>query len=374
MIHIWFLNFIRQWKKGSFSNTEWAILFPFVSPFLPLLDIVPPYLLSILSLDEALGETKEVVFILKNRKLIVTISIVITSVALILYLLADSYLIEHVEVENALVSSETWNSTTTSSETTTTVDETYEADDLSYTSDTKSIEIEKQVTGSGSDQVVYYVADIQLTDSSSLKSAFANNQFGNNIVQVTSEIASNNNAIFAINGDYYGFREDGITIRNGQIFRDHPVRTGLAFYEDGSMKIYEETETSAEKLIAEGVTQTFSFGPALVENSVAIEDFGDVSIDKNFGNRSIEDSNPRTGVGIISENHYVFVVVDGRSEGYSKGLTLGEFAQVFEDLGVTEAYNLDGGGSSTMYFMGEVINNPRGTGEERGVSDIIYIQ
>lgn len=309
---------------------------------------------------------------LKKRKLFVTISIVITSVALILYFLADRYLIEHVEVENALVSSETTTSSTDSNETTT-VDETYEADDLSYTSDTKSIEIEKVVTGSGSDQVTYYVADVQLTDSSSLKSAFANNQFGNNIVQVTSEIASNNNAIFAINGDYYGFREDGITIRNGQIFRDVPARTGLAFYEDGSMKIYEETETTAEELIAEGVTQTFSFGPALVENSEAIEDFGDVSIDKNFGNRSIEDSNPRTGVGIISENHYVFVVVDGRSDE-SKGLTLGEFAQVFEDLGATEAYNLDGGGSSTMYFMGDVVNNPRGTGEERGVSDIIYIQ
>jgi exopolysaccharide biosynthesis protein len=309
---------------------------------------------------------------LKKRNHFVTISIVITSVALILYFLADRYLIEHVEVENALVSSETTNSITDSSETTT-VDETYEADDLSYTSDSKSIQIEKVVTGSGSNQVTYYVADVQLTDSSSLKSAFANNQFGNNIVQVTSEIASKNNAIFAINGDYYGFREDGITIRNGQIFRDVPARTGLAFYEDGSMKIYEETETTAEELIPKGVTQTFSFGPALVENSVAIEDFGDVSIDKNFGNRSIEDSNPRTGVGIISENHYVFVVVDGRSEE-SKGLTLGEFAQVFEDLGATEAYNLDGGGSSTMYFMGRVVNNPRGTGEERGVSDIIYIQ
>lgn len=116
------------------------------------------------------------------------------------------------------MSSETSNSTSNTTETSATVDETYEADDLSYTSDTKSIEIKKVVTGSGSNQVVYYIADVQLTDSSSLKSAFANNQFGNNIVQVTSEIASNNNAIFAINGDYYGFREDGITIRNGQFY------------------------------------------------------------------------------------------------------------------------------------------------------------
>ncbi|WP_251033310.1 phosphodiester glycosidase family protein [Bacillus sp. ISL-75] len=50
-----------------------------------------------------------------------------------------------------------------------------------------------------------------------------------------------------------------------------------------------------------------------------------------------------------------------------------EFAQVFEDLGCTKAYNLDGGGSSTMYFKGRVVNNPLGKGQERGVSDILYI-
>lgn len=76
---------------------------------------------------------------------------------------------------------------------------------------------------------------------------------------------------------------------------------------------------------------------------------------------------------MISANHYLFVIVDGRSSGYSRGMTLTEFADLFKELGATEAYNLDGGGSSTMYFQGRVVNNPLGKGQERGVSDIIYI-
>ncbi|MNW12867.1 hypothetical protein D3C71_2106620 [compost metagenome] len=77
---------------------------------------------------------------------------------------------------------------------------------------------------------------------------------------------------------------------------------------------------------------------------------------------------------MLAPNHYVFIVVDGRKEGYSRGMTLTEFAQTFADLGCTEAYNLDGGGSSTMYFMGRVVNNPLGKNRERGVSDILYVK
>ena len=67
------------------------------------------------------------------------------------------------------------------------------------------------------------------------------------------------------------------------------------------------------------------------------------------------------------------MVVDGRSAGYSRGVSLTEFAQIFKDLGCTEAYNIDGGGSSTMYFMGRVVNNPLGKNQERGTSDILFI-
>jgi exopolysaccharide biosynthesis protein len=139
------------------------------------------------------------------------------------------------------------------------------------------------------------------------------------------------------------------------------------------MKIYDETSTTAEKLLSEGVINTLSFGPALLENSEIPDGISSVEVDTNFGNHSIQGNQPRTGIGIIDNNHFVFIVVDGRSEGYSKGVTLTEFAQIFKDLGCTEAYNIDGGGSSTMYFNGQLVNNPLGKNRERGTSDILYI-
>lgn len=249
----------------------------------------------------------------------------------------------------------------------------FTADEWNYQSDTVSIAVQQYSSGSGNDALTYFVADVIVQDATALRSAFADNQFGRNIIAATSEIARANNAIFAINGDYYGFRTDGIEIRNGVIYRDEPARTGLAFYRDGSMKIYDETQTSAGELLAEGVWNTVSFGPALIEDGEVADFSGKVSIDTNVGNHTIQGRNPRTGVGIINANHFIFIVVDGRSKNYSQGVTLSQFAAIFKELGCTQAYNIDGGGSSTMYFMGRVVNKPLGRESERGTSDILFI-
>jgi len=85
-------------------------------------------------------------------------------------------------------------------------------------------------------------------------------------------------------------------------------------------------------------------------------------------------SNPRTAIGMIDKLHYIFLVSDGRTS-QSAGLSLLELAEVMHEYGCTVAYNLDGGGSSTMVFNGQVINNPTDGHSfgERKVSDIIYI-
>jgi len=314
-----------------------------------------------------------------------SVAIFVLLVGGILYLLADRYLIEHVELTNVSVTaaatstplpelaSLTTVNFSTSPENTATPSAVF-SDEWNYQSETVSISIQQVSTGSGKSALTYFVADVVLAEATQLSSAFAKDSFGENIIEYTSQIASNNAAIFAINGDYYGFRSDGIVIRNGVIYRDIPARIGLAFYRDGTMKIYDETQTSAQQLLDEGVWNTLSFGPALLENSEIPANLTSVEVDTNFGNHSIQGSHPRTGVGIISENHFVFIVVDGRSTGYSKGVTLTEFAQIFKDLGCTEAYNIDGGGSSTMYFMGRVVNNPLGRNKERGTSDILFIR
>ena len=280
----------------------------------------------------------------------------------------DRFLVEHVEIAD-VSEYEAQNSTadsTTDAATGATVTDT------SYSDGATSIAISTVTEGSGSDTVTYYVADVTLSDATTLQSAFAKDQFGENITELTSSIAADNGAIFAINGDYYGFRDTGIVIRNGVVFRDEPAREGLVFYTDGRVEVYDETTTTADELLADGAWNTLSFGPAIVEDGAVVDGIETTEIDTNFGNHSIQGDQPRTAVGVIDENHLVFVVVDGRQSGYSEGVTLTELADIMIDLGATTAYNLDGGGSSTMYFNGEVVNSPS-NGGERGTSDILYI-
>lgn len=282
----------------------------------------------------------------------------------------DRFVVQHVEISDVSAYEASQGVT---SETSTLGSSTATVTDTSYTADGSSINISTVVTGSGDSTVTYYVADVVLDDATTLKSAFANDSFGENITETTSAIAADHNAVFAINGDYYGFRDTGIVIRNGVVFRDEGARQGLAFYRDGTVKVYDETATNAQQLVADGVWNTLSFGPAVLEDGNVVDGIEDVEVDTNFGNHSIQGEQPRTAVGVIGTNHLVFVVVDGRSPGYSAGVTVTGMAQIMKDLGATTAYNLDGGGSSTMYFNGALVNNPLGANKERGTSDILYI-
>jgi exopolysaccharide biosynthesis protein len=283
------------------------------------------------------------------------------------------FVIPHVVVED-VAAYEAAQSGATSSPTSTEAESTTDPviTDSTYTSDDVSLSITTHTQGTGDDTVTYYVADVELGDATALRSAFANNQFGENITDLVSSIAEDNGAVFAINGDYYGFRDSGIVIRNGVVYRDEGAREGLVLYRDGSAAVYDETQTSAAELVADGAWNTLSFGPALVVDGDVVDGIDDVEIDTNFGNHSIQGEQPRTAIGIIDDEHIVLVVVDGRETGYSRGVTMTELAEIMTSLGVTTAYNLDGGGSSEMWFDGEVVNEPS-NGGERATSDILYI-
>ncbi|WP_139905971.1 phosphodiester glycosidase family protein [Clostridium thermarum] len=215
-----------------------------------------------------------------------------------------------------------------------------------------------------------YVADIQLSDAACLKTALANNTYGRNITQKTSVIAEANRAIFAINGDFYGFRDEGYVVRNGEAYRD-TARIGdndaLVIDKDGNLSIVSEGEESLDSLMDKGAWQVLSFGPGLVVD-------GNIVVDSSSEVAKSMASNPRTAIGQVDQLHYIVIVSDGRTSD-SEGLSLLELAQEFKERGCTVAYNLDGGGSSTMYFNGEVINNPTSGKKmgERKVSDIVYI-
>ena len=214
-----------------------------------------------------------------------------------------------------------------------------------------------------------YVADILLPSVESLKSAFAQDTYGRKITATTSDTAMENDAILAINGDFYGARERGYVIRNGVLYRDTPSNADvLCIYTDGRMEIVDPQEKSAQELLDNGAWQVFSFGPGLLED-------GEILVDTNDEVGMAMASNPRTAIGMIEPNHYIFVVSDGRTSD-NEGLSLYELADFMKNLGVATAYNLDGGGSSTMVYQGEIINTPSSGrhSRERSVSDIVYIR
>ena len=214
-----------------------------------------------------------------------------------------------------------------------------------------------------------YVADVEVTDGTSILSAFANNTYGRNITDTTSDMAEENNAVLAINGDYYGARQSGYVIRNGVVYRSQGSSgEDMVISKDGSLSFISESDTTTDSLMQKQAWQVLSFGPVLVEN-------GEVAVSENDEVGMAMASNPRTAIGTVAKNHYLFVVSDGRTSE-SAGLSLYELANFMKSLGATNVYNLDGGGSSTMVFQGEVVNNPTTNGHkisERAVSDILYI-
>ena len=215
-----------------------------------------------------------------------------------------------------------------------------------------------------------YVADVQIADISLLKTALAGNTYARNLTETTSVQAANAGAILAINGDYYGAQERGYVLRNGVLYRAS-AQSGtdaLVIDADGNFRIITEGETSADTLVREGAWQVLTFGPALVKD-------GQVTVSNSDEVGRAMTSNPRTAIGQISEGHYLLVVSDGRTKE-STGLSLRQLAELMQSLGAQVAYNLDGGGSSTMVFQGRVVNNPTTNGRsirERSVSDIVYI-
>ncbi len=214
-----------------------------------------------------------------------------------------------------------------------------------------------------------HVAKVALNDGASIMTAFANDTYGKNIKATVSEIAEEKGAVLAINGDFYGARNAGYVIRNGVLYRNTSSgNEDLVIYKDGSFEIVCEDEISAEELLSKGAYNVFSFGPALIEN-------GEIAVSEGEEVGRAMYSNPRTAIAIMSDGSYLFVVSDGRTDD-DEGLSLSSLSSFLKELGAVTAYNLDGGGSSTMVYNGELINDPTTSGrniKEREVSDIIYI-
>ena len=229
----------------------------------------------------------------------------------------------------------------------------------SYTSPDISITVDEV----NEDNLTYYVADIYVRDIDCFRTALAGDTYGSGFRDSIEDMAVLNNALLAVNGDYYGNTTEGVVIRNGVIYRDNPTNCDVCvLYYDGSMKVMPGSSFSVEEAVEDGAWQAWTFGPALL-------DAGGDPITEFASTNRIINANPRTAIGYYEPGHYCLVVVDGRGE--SSGISLPRLSRLFDTLGCTAAYNLDGGNSSIMVWGNEVINNPSGGGRES--SDALLI-
>lgn len=233
-----------------------------------------------------------------------------------------------------------------------------EQNENSYKSANINISIEKVQK----ENLTYFVAQIYIAELKYFKTAFAKNADTMGDEEHTNMIAKEVGAILAVNGDFC-LRNEGIIVRNGQMYpRPKSSSDSLVMYYDGTMKGFSPDEFDVDKIKSEGAYQVWTFGPMLVKDGQPMTEFNSIVTNK---------PNPRTAIGYYEPGHYCFVVVDGMQGSYSEGLPLPELSQIFSGLGCKEAFNLDGGHTTEMAYMGEFVNQPLDGG--RVCSDILYI-
>ena len=203
--------------------------------------------------------------------------------------------------------------------------------------------------------MTYYVADVYMADLSSFQTEFAGGKYDANgrreHLHTMSQCAG---AILAMNGDSYCFNRshcNGLLVRNGNVYRYNPTTQDICvLYQDGTMATYSPDQFDPQAELEQGILQTWIFGPRLLDDSgKALTAFDTWDYIKKV--------HPRTALGYYEPGHYCFVVVDGRQARYSRGMSLPELARVFEDLGCTAAYNMDGGHTVFMTLEDQYVNH-----------------
>ena len=235
-------------------------------------------------------------------------------------------------------------------------------DGMHYDDGTLKVDVETAVVD---DVTVYYIY-VSAQDKSQLRTATAGKPRSKTTATVYA-MAEKNNAVLAFNGDFYNYRDVGVVYRSGERIR-YNIRQGMDMLivdENGDLVIIESpTKTKIENFMAEHtIVEAFSFGPALIKNGERLQfkyaeknSCGYPTPDERLIICQLAD----TEEGL---NQYLFIACD------DPGLSVRRMTDLAEEKGAVQAYNLDGGHSTSVYLCGVRINK---IPKDREVGDIIY--
>lgn len=220
----------------------------------------------------------------------------------------------------------------------------------------------------------YVFARIKIAMPTQLRTAMAGKKYPNKQTAVVQKQAERVKAVLAINGDYFNspYHNWGTVIRQGVKHRMKcdGVRDVLIIDDKGDLHIIEDAKNEDVEAFDGTVVNAFTFGPALVVNGTPKYGVKSNAIGTHI-------SAQRMAIAQVGPLEYMVITSEGPDDPDSKGLTLDQFAELvstFED--VTNAYNLDGGSSSTIAFRKGKSNwgkyNCPKNQKTRSVGDIIY--
>lgn len=226
----------------------------------------------------------------------------------------------------------------------------------------------------------YWVADIVITDASQLRTASAGN-FRSKSHKNGVTLSERVNAVVALNGDYFGSaekRDISYTIRQGELIKDNLDTDGhwnpmlmdvLLIDEDGDFHIAHRPQKGSIDGTINGkrILNSFSFGPGLVIDGQIVEDFEGSD---TWINMAADQPRQRMAICQSGPLHYKVICCEAPI-GKNSGMTIREFAELVYECGVQNAYNLDGGDSTMLYFHGQKVNFKENK-SNRNLQDIIY--
>lgn len=216
---------------------------------------------------------------------------------------------------------------------------------------------------------VYTFSEIKISSPTQIRRHIADNVFGSDIQYPPSEMASSVNAVVAINGDFYRFRNLGISVYDEEVYRYAGLSVDSCMIdENGNLHFVKRGEITEEDAAKQYVSDnkilfSVAFGPVLVEN-------GENVAPQNYPLGEINDIYARAGIGQMDDLHYLLATCNTEAQ-YRNAATIGQFAAEMHARGCKMAYALDGGQSATIVMNDEVINSVE-FGFQRSQSDIIY--
>ncbi len=248
-----------------------------------------------------------------------------------------------------------------------------------YLSGSLRVEIRRYRTVIEYQPVYWYESEIWSKDGTVLRAFLADSEHPKKGHTRPENIAKHRSVVYAQNGDLFTWRieqkrKTGIIIRGGQVVSNQPYKKAvtaipaldeLSLYADGHIEVHLPGELSSEDYLAKGALDVLSFGPILVRDGVM-----DERVKNNF-----DAMEPRSAIGMVSPCHYVGVMVEGRNKR-SNGAPLSFLAQRLMARGCTQGFNLDGGQTAAMIFMGDIIMETglyNGYSNTRAQQDIIGI-